>query len=352
MESTQMKIMVPIITITGLLLMIAWMAGAFNEKLAPGNITAEYTGEKDVFSVEKQEHLIFESVPASIEAKQSTIISSRILARIKKVHVRAGDMVEQGQILVELEQTDLLSRVLQADAAIQSVNARMIEAEKAFTRAKDLTVKGLLAQADLDKAQANRDALVADLVRTKQALEEANISLGFAKVIAPISGRIVDRFAEPGDTAQPGVPLLSLYNPLSLRVEAYVREQLVLSLNNAQSLDVVIPALQVKLSSNIEELVPAGSTGSRSFLVKSRLLNSQNLLPGMYAQLRVPAGKANVLLVPDDRVAKVGQLDIVWVLNKDVVERRFVRVGKAFPGAMVEIVSGLTEGELVLPVVR
>ncbi len=352
MKTTQMKIVVPIITITGLLLMIAWMAGAFNEKLAPGNITSEYTGEKDVVAVEKREQLIFEAVPASVEPKQSTVISSRILARIKKVHVRAGDMVKQGQVLIELEQTDLRSRVLQADAAIQSTSARMIEAQKAFARAKDLAGKGLLAHADLDKAQANRDALVADLVRTKQALEEANISLGFAKVIAPINGRIVDRFAEPGDTVQPGIPLLSLYNPLSLRVEAYVREQLALSLNNTQSLEVTIPALEVTLASNIEELVPAGSTGSRSFLVKSRLQNSQNLLPGMYAQLRVPAGKANVLLMPDERVAKVGQLDIVWVLNKDVVERRFVRVGKAFPDAMVEIVSGVAEGEWVLPIVR
>lgn len=352
MKSTQMKIIVPIITISGLLLMVAWMAGAFNSKLAPGNITAEYIGVKDVIAVERREQLIFEAVPASIEAKQSTIISSRILARIKKVHVRAGDMVKQGQTLVELEQTDLQSRVLQAEAAIQSVSARMIEAKKAFIRAKDLTEKGLLAQADLDKAQANRDAIVADLVRAKQALEEANISLGFATVIAPINGRIVDRFAEPGDTAQPGIPLLSLYNPLSLRVEAYVREQLALSLNNKQSLEVIIPALQVVLASNIEELVPAGSTGSRSFLVKSRLQNSQNLLPGMYAQLRVPAGKAKVLLVPEDRVAKVGQLDIVWVLNMNVIERRFVRIGKLFPDAMVEIVSGLAEGELVLPVVR
>ena len=352
MKSTQMKIIVPIITIAGLLLMIAWMAGAFNDKMSAGNIVADDINVNDTVVVEKREHSVFEAVPASVEAKQSTIISSRILARIKKVHVRAGDMVKQGQILVELEQTDLQSRVQQADSAIQSVHARLTEAKKAFARAKDLTKKGLLAQAELDRAQANRDAFVADLARTQQALEEANIALGFAKVVAPISGRIVDRFAEPGDTAQPGVPLLSLYNPLSLRVEAYVREQLALSLTNAQSLDVVIPALQIRLSSNIEELVPAGSAGSRSFLVKSRLKNSQNLLPGMYAQLRVPAGKTNVLLVPSDRVAKVGQLDIVWVLNNDVIERRFVRIGKSFPGAMVEIVSGLTEGERVLPIVR
>ncbi len=349
MKSKQMKIIVPILTIVGLLLMIAWMAGAFNDKIPPGNIVVNTINTTNAIAVEKREYPIFETAPASIEAKQSTIISSRILARIRKVHVRAGDMVKKGQILIELEQTDLQSRVLQADAAIQSVSARLMEAKKTFSRAENLTEKGLLAQSDLDKAQANREALAADLSKAKQALREVNIALRFAHVTAPISGRIVDRFAEPGDTAQPGVQLLSLYNPFSLRVEAYVREELALSLSSAQSLDVVIPALQQNRSSNIEELVPAGRAGSRSFLVKSRLQNTQDLLPGMYAQLRVPAGVTSVLIVPSKRVAQVGQLNVVRVLSKGVVERRFVRIGKVYPGAMVDVVSGLAEGEWVLP---
>jgi len=350
MKLTEVKIIAPITTIASLLLMIAWMAGAFNEKVAPGSITVDNISVTDAFTVEKRELTVYEAVPASIEAKQSTIISSRILARIKRVHVRAGDIVTQGQVLVELEQTDLQSRVSQAESTIQSVNARMIEANKAFVRAKDLTQKGLLAQADLDKAQANHDALIADLARARQSLNEAHIALSFAKVSAPIDGRIVDRFAEPGDTTQPGVPLLSLYNPSSLRVEAYVREQLALSLKDTQSLEVVIPALEKRLTSHIEELVPAGSTGSRNLLVKSRLESSHDLLPGMYAQLRIPAGLEKVLLVPVNKVASIGQLDTVRILNDGVVERRFVRTGKLYPGDMLEVVAGLVEGEQVLPI--
>jgi multidrug efflux pump subunit AcrA (membrane-fusion protein) len=55
-------------------------------------------------------------------------------------------------------------------------------------------------------------------------------------------------------------------------------------------------------------------------------------------------------LVPADRVVHVGQLDLVWVLQDGQSYRRFVRVGQTAINGQVEIVSGLTEGELILPV--
>lgn len=350
MSKSFTKIVLPVLAIVALLLVVAWMAGAFKQKVQPGSTPATSIAREQAFTATLSEQAIFEAVPASIEAKQATIMSSRILARIENIHVRAGDTVEKGQVMIELEKSDLQSRVSQADASVKSVSARLIEAKQSLERAIELTDKGLLAQADLDQARANHDALVADLASAEQALDEARTGLDFATVVAPISGRVIDRFAEPGDTAQPGVQLLSLYNPLSLRVEANVREQLALSLSMGQSIEVSVPALQRALDSHIEELVPAGNAGSRSFLVKSRLQHSEGLLPGMYAQLHVPAGVESLLLIPRDRVARAGQLDIVWVWSGDAVERRLIRTGREYPQDMVEVVSGLQAGEQILPI--
>ena len=352
MKSLSIKLVVPIIAILTLLVMIAWMAGVFTQKMSPGLTVLAKSERTDTIAVIRREQPIFESVPASIEAKQATLISSRILSRIEKIHVRAGDMVAKGQTLIDLEKTDLQSRVSQAQASTESVNARLTEALQSLSRAKELTQKGLLAQADLDKAQSNHDSLVADLMNAKQALEEANAALSFARVTAPINGRVVDRFAEPGDTVQPGVQLLSLYNPISLRAEANVREKLALSLQAGQLLQVTVPALGKSINSEIEEIVPVGNSGSRSFLIKSRLQQSQQLLPGMYAQLHIPAGTQSLLLIPKDRVAQIGQLDIVWVANQESVERRLIRTGKTYPDGMIEVVSGLVENERVLRVME
>lgn len=350
MKSTTLKVAMPLAAIAGLLLIIGWIAGMFDEKMPPGTTPPANLSKADTVAVVKSEQLLYEPVPASIQAKQATIISSRILSRIEKIHVRAGDSVSQGQLLIELEAKDLQSRVSQANARINSVNARLTEAQQSLQRALDLKSSGAIARAELEKAQANRDALLADMTNAKQALQEAKTALGFAKIYSPIDGRIVDRFAEPGDTIQPGVQMLSIYNPLSLRVEANVRELLALPITLGQALEVYIPAMEKSLTSIVEELVPAGNTGSRSFRVKSRLPFSDGLLPGMYARVQVPAGKQTLLLIPKDRVASVGQLDVVWVHNQGIAERRFIRTGKTKNDGLIEVVSGLNEGDLLLPI--
>ena len=350
MKVAPRKIALPVLALVALLLLVAWMSGAFTKKIPAGSDSAQLHESTGAIAVQRRMQPLYEFVPASIEARQATTISSRILARIEKIHVRAGDEVSAGQVLIELEQSDLQSRVAQARARVESAQARLKEARQSLSRAADLARRGLLAQSDLDRARAQHDALAAELASARQALQEAQATLGFAAVRAPIDGRIVDRFAEPGDTAQPGVQLLSLYNPLSLRVAAHVREELAVQLALDQPIEVVVPALDQTLASELEELVPAANPGSRSFLVKSRLRQFEGLLPGMYARLRVPAGTGSLLLVPRDRVASVGQLDIAWVVDDGAIERRFLRLGKPYPDGMVEVISGLREGDLVLPV--
>jgi len=70
----------------------------------------------------------------------------------------------------------------------------------------------------------------------------------------------------------------------------------------------------------------------------------------MYARLHVPAGVRSRILVPADRVARVGQLDLVLVASDGAAERRFVRLGQRSEDGMVEVLSGLEEGDRVLPV--
>ena len=343
------KLLLPLGAVALLLLMVAVMAGYFRDKIEPGVDAAEVADTSSAVPVVSRLSAFSEPVPASVEAKEATIISSRLLARITAIHVRAGDYVEAGQLLLELEKTDLIARARQAGDQVASVEARLVEARQNLTRAEELHQRGLIAIADRDAARADAASLEADLSSARQALEEAESAASFAEIRSPIDGRVVDRFAEPGDTASPGVKLLSLYNPFSLWVEARVREQLALSLEMGRELKVEIPALDKALTAKIEEIVPAADPGSRSFLVKAILPSERNLLPGMYARLRVPAGERARLLIPADRVARVGQLDVVWVAENGRVLRRFVRLGRESGDGLVEITAGLAEGEGVMP---
>jgi RND family efflux transporter MFP subunit len=290
-----------------------------------------------------------EAVPATIGARQATTISSRIIARITRVLVRAGDSVSQGQLVMELEKSDLESRLSQSKQRVLGAQARLTEASKNLARATDLQSRGLVAKAVLDEARASNDSLQAELSSAQRAVEEAEVALSYTEIRSPIDGRVVDRLAEPGDTASPGVPLLALYNPLSLRVEAPVRESLALALQVGQAVQVEIPALELHLAAQIEELVPAADPGSRSFLVKARIEFQDRLMPGMYARLMIPAGTESLLLIPTSMVSRYGQLDLVWLSQDGRTQRRFVRLGRLFGSEQVEVTAGLEAGQVIVP---
>jgi RND family efflux transporter MFP subunit len=346
------KLMLPVLAIIMLLVMVAWMAGSFDDKIAP-KLQHNSHLKVDVNSsmhhvVQSRREITFEPVSAVVGAKQATIISSRILSRIDKIKVRAGDTVKQGDLLISLEQSELVSQVSQAQEKIKGLSARYQEAEKNLARASEIYKKKLISTFELDKSKADFQSIDAELTAAKQALKQTQATLSYASIVSPINGKVVDRFAEPGDIAQPGNKLLALYNPLSLRVEANVREQLAIRLQQGQPLQVVIPSINKTLTAHIEEIVPAANTGSRSFLIKAMIDFNQEMMPGMYAKIQIPSQEQEIIYVPNNKLAQVGQLDFVWVLVNDELQRRFVRLGKMNKQDETIVLSGLKEGDILV----
>ena len=344
------KIIIAVSTIIVLLIMVAAMAGLFSDKTQPGlQSNNKQLNTQSGYSVKVQLSTVYEAVPASVIAQQSTLVSSRIIARIKSIAVRAGDTVTKGQTLLQLEQNDLNAKVSQAQAQIKATLAHANEAKKQLQRSQELIKKGVIAAADLDQAKARSEGLKADVERAKQALAEAQTAATYATIKAPIAGRIVDRLAEPGDTAQPGVALLSIYNPQTLQIEAHVREQLALRLKMDTPLQVYVPSTDQHFDAIIEERIPAGNAGSRSFLIKARLNREAELLPGMYARLIIPSTEQQQINIPKALVVEVGQLNVVWVLNNHQIERRFIRTGPVNKSGEIQVIAGLVDGEILMP---
>ena len=350
MSSLRNNWLFPVLALLVLLLGVAWMAGAFKQKMSPGLDAQRDEQGRDYVLAEQREVQILEAVPGTLAAKQATLVSSRVMARITQIAVRAGDSVRTGDVIILLEQDDAKARLAQAQGQVDSVQARAKEAMLALDRALMLHKKSLIAIADVDKARANKESTAAELIAAKQQVAEAMASLQFTEIRSPIDGTVVDRFAEPGDTATPGTQLLSLYNPLTLRVEAAVREQLAVELVIGQVLNVSIPSLGKNLPGRIDELVPAADPGSRSFLIKAGLNFDEQLRPGMYAEIEVPGAQAEEILVPRSSVVNVGQLNVIWVKQDGEYIRRFVKVGAPTSDGKLEILGGLSAGEQVLVV--
>jgi len=330
-----------------LALVIVWMAGGFNARVLPGLLITEARTGGSSYVVSSQKRPSFERVPGSIEARETTLVSSRVLSTVERVLVRAGDRVEADDLLVSLDQRDLKARLESLTASRAAIDARLQEAQKTLVRTEELLERGLLSQADADKAVAAEAALLAERQAVSETAKELAAAVSYTEVRAPIAGRVVDRFVEPGDLASPGARLVSLYNPGSLEVAVKVRESLAMRLALGDAVQVTVPSVQRSFSAQVSEIVPVADRVSRSFDVTLQVSEIQGLLPGLFAEAQIPSGEELWRAVPEEFVQHLGQLNLVWIESPSGPVKRFVRVGRS-EGGYLEITAGLEDGDRLI----
>lgn len=337
------------VTLLILLLMILWMAGAFQSKIKPETLASGPAYQGPSLTVERVTIPVFEKATGTLEAKQSGDISAQVQARIKAIHVKSGDSVKPGDLLITLDDEPIAARTAQARQNINALNARLAGAEAHYQRTRKLFTQESATQAALDAAKSDYESLKSQRAAAGSQLQEASSIQDFSKIRATFPARVIDRHAEPGEVAYPGKKLLTLYDPAALRVEAFIRESVAIGLQTGQSLEVSVEALKLTLPAVIEEIVPAANPGARNFLIKMRIDSRPGLYPGLFVRIRIPQGEEQLLSIPQDYVHQVGQLDVVWILNNGQIERRFVRLGRTLPDGQIKVVSGLSGGEQLVP---
>lgn len=346
------KILPLLIGTVVLILIIAWFAGFFEDKIEPTaeiQSSVEKVGDRPTDLVHEVTKDYVEEAVGTLKAASRTSVSARVLAAINAINVSAGDQVERGDVLVELDDEQLQAQLKQAEQAYAVATATRREAETNFARFEQLVKQKAASPAEYEQSSRQLEVAQANVLRTEQAVNEARVLLSYATIVAPKAGRVVDRLAEPGDTAQPGQPILVLYDASSLRLEAPVLEHLAVKLQPGQVLQVYIDALDRSIAATIDEIVPQADAPSRSFLVKASLPRSDDLYEGMFGRLRIPAGSRRHLCLATDAISEVGQLQFVQVVQADgSLEKRFVKTGRLGMPGRVEVLSGLQAGEQVL----
>lgn len=330
---------------------VLWLSGGCGERVAPGevDVPAERAGGAGVATVEDVTEPATEWASGEVAAARHTAVASRVMARIDEVRVRAGSAVSEGDVLVVLDARDLQARVGEAQEALRSSEARLELAKRELTRFQELVRTGVAPQRRLDEVTSELRAATADVAGRQQALDEVKTAASFAEIRSPVNGRVIDRLAEPGDTAVPGKPLLRIYDPVLLRVEAPVRESLAVRLQVGDQITVDVPVLGEPVQGRIDEIVPFAERGARTLLVKVSLPRSDaRLFAGMFARVGIPAGERRRLLVPEAAVERIGQLEFVTVVAPGgAAERRLVTTGERGRPGTVEVLSGLEAGDRV-----
>ena len=331
---------------------LAWMGGAFREKVRPGEAVAGLPAAagRTLVAVEAVRAEDTAAAVGSVQPKKRTEVASQLLATVLDVKVRPGDRVKAGDPLVVLDDRELAAQQREAAATLTAAEADLVTRRGEFERAKKSRASGVVGEDEYSKVEGAFRVAEAQVARAKEVIARLAVQLTHTRIAATGSGLVADRFVDPGDLAAPGKPLLSVYDPADLELHANVPETLAPAVPVGTTLAVRIDAAGFVARGTVREVVPQAQQASRSVLVKVALPpapSGKPLLPGMFGRVEIPVGAADRLLVPAAAVRRVGQLDLVEVANPDgTLSRRFVRVGQE-AGGKVEILSGLAAGDRV-----
>jgi HlyD family secretion protein len=289
----------------------------------------------------------FYEAVGTVRPRTETRVEAQVSARVQKVLVRAGDRVQAGQLLAQLDVSQLMTKQGQADQGLKSARAALDLAQAEYGRISRLYQKKAAPKRDMDRASEALKQAQATMKRSEEQVAEARIASSYTRITAPEAGQVIQRLTEPGDLALPGRPLLILQTGGALRLEANVREGFISRVRQGQKLEVLVPALGGKLRGQVEEIIPSADPLTRTFLVKVVIKNAPGIYSGMFGRLLIPVGQSQVVLAPSSAITRVGQLELVTVLEKTGARRIYVTTGRK-RGDDIEILSGLMGGETLL----
>jgi len=303
-----------------------------------------------VQAAHSEPELTTEEVVGTVRAKLHATLEARLSGRIEKMPVLLGQNVKAGQLVARLDAGEIKARLEQAQATLE-------QAEREWTRVSALYDSRTSTRSDYDVADAHRRG-------AKAAVNEAEVMMGYVEILAPFDGVVTRKWADRGDLAAPGKPLVDIEDPAELQLEADVPEAIASAITQSARLSVRADSLERNIVGTVSEIAPAADPNSRTFRVKLDLppaadpsTNSQKqiagqtaggLRSGQFARLVVPIGERASLRVPGSAVLQRGQLEIAFVIVDQRAQLRLVKSGKHSPAGDVEILAGLDSGELVV----
>ena len=291
----------------------------------------------------------------SVESERTAQISTRIMGYITKIHVKIGDPVKQGQVLVTISDQDIRAKKAQAVAATNSSGAALKVAEKDYQRFTTLYSQQSASAKELENITLQYEAAKAKGEAAQQMLNEVNAMLAYTRIVAPFSGTVTRKMADEGSMANPGMPILTVEQNGKLQVSASIPESEIGRATIGDPVQIDIKSVQKRFQGKIEQISRSSQFSGGQYEVKISIPEQETslLLAGMYVTIFIPlrnqaepSSKATSVWVPAGSLEKREQLTGLYTIQDDkTVALRWVRTGKT-TGDRVEIISGLSENEI------
>lgn len=354
---------------------IWWAAGAI---IIIAIIVWLFSGGKE----EKQISFSFEkAAPANIqigvtatgtiEPVTSVTVGTQVSGIVSRIYVDYNSVVKKGQVIAELDKTNLTSELNTAKANLASSQSSLNYETDNYKRYKTLYSKGLVSADEYESAKLSYDKALQTVVSQKEQLTKAQTNLGYATITSPIDGVVLSKAVEEGQTvaASFNTPeLFSIAKDLKdMRVIADIDEADIGEVKEGKNVKFTVDAFPNDTFEGVVTQVRQEATTTNNVVTYEVVISAPNadlkLKPGLTANVTIfTAEKNNVLSVPSKALRYTPTVETigkkykiqdcngknkVWTLEGNVLKAHAVQIGIS-DVSHTEIISGISNGVQVI----
>jgi len=283
-------------------------------------------------------------------------VGSRISGVVSRLYANIGDFVRKGQLIAQLDTVELVARLTQNRAALESAKASLDYAKADLERQKALFQKNLISQQEYDAAVKSHRVAEAQLHQAEANLAFAEIQLDYARITSPISGIVASISTQAGEAVSASLSaptFVTIIDLNRLEVQAFVDEtdigKVKVGLEASFTVD-TYPDVEFKgkCTAIYPKAILQNNVVNYITTIAITDFGNRTLRPEMTASVSIFLGtRTGVLAVPNSSVKREKGERFVYVLEGDKLVRKTVKVGWKDSG-YTEITSGLSEGEKVI----
>ena len=309
----------------------------------------------DVFVLRPLELTRTLTVSGGLKAVNSAVVKAKVAAEIKSLTVREGDSVKAGQVIGQLDTTEYDLRLRQAEQTAASARAQLDIAKRALENNRALVAQGFISPTGLETSVSNEAAAQATWQSAAAATELARKSRADSVLLAPISGVVSQRMAQPGERVGVDVKIVEVVDLSRIELEAAVAPEDVGGVQVGQVARLSIDGLAEPATATVARINPSTQSGTRAVLVYLALAPRPGLRQGLFARGTIELARKSALAVPVAAVRIDQAQPYVLAVQNGKVALRSVGLGlrgeATIDGridSVVELASGAQAGDTVL----
>ena len=321
--------------------------------------------------VERQNIRTSVTATGTIEPVTSVTVGTQVSGIVSRLFVDYNSVVKKGQVIAELDKTNLISELNTARANLSSAQSTLNYEEANHGRYKTLYEKGLVSADEYENARLSYDKARQQVATSRESVQKAQTNLGYATITSPIDGVVLSKSVEEGQTVAASFNTPELFtiakDLTDMRVIAKIDEADIGGVKEGQRVSFTVDAFpDDKFEGEVTQVRQQATTESNVVtyeVVISAPNNDLKLKPGLTANVTIFTLEKNDVLavpakalrfMPNEALLKEGQKieDVeaktkVWTLGGNTFKAHAVEIGTT-NGMLTEIESGIGEGTEVL----